>query len=153
MRARLYRSRTDRMLGGVCGGLGQYLGVDPTLVRLVFVLVGFGTGVGLLLYPVMWIVVPVEGQGVARPSETIGEGAREVAEQARNLGETVSSSWQESDPQAARFLGGALVVLGAIFLIQNLHIPWLRWINFDLMWPILLVFAGVLLMRYRSGTN
>ena len=50
---RLYRSRKDRMLAGVCGGLSQYFGIDPVVVRLAFLLVGFGTGVGLLAYLVL----------------------------------------------------------------------------------------------------
>lgn len=57
---RLYRSRTDRMIGGVCGGLANYLNIDPTLIRLFFVLLFFGVGTGPLLYLIMWIVVPEE---------------------------------------------------------------------------------------------
>ena len=152
MATRLYRSRSDRMLGGVCGGLGHYFNIDPTLVRLVFVLIGVGTGVGLLLYPLMWIIIPPEDRSVANASETIGEGAREMAQQAKTLSSSVSSSWHQSDPQAGKFMGGALILLGIILLIQNLHIPWLRWINFDLLWPILLVLAGVLLIRHRASS-
>jgi phage shock protein PspC (stress-responsive transcriptional regulator) len=56
---KLYRSSTDRMLTGVCGGLGAYLGMDSTLVRLTFVLLTlFGNGVGLILYLALAIVVP-----------------------------------------------------------------------------------------------
>lgn len=58
MDKRLYRSRTERMLGGVCGGLGKYFNVDPSLVRLVFVLLAVPGGVGFLPYLVLWIVVP-----------------------------------------------------------------------------------------------
>ena len=57
----LYRSRDDRMLAGVCGGIGGYFAVDPTLVRLAFVLMAAFTGVGVLAYIVLWIVVPEEG--------------------------------------------------------------------------------------------
>ena len=63
---KLYRSRTDRMAAGVCGGLGKYLGIDPTLVRLVFVLLLlFGVGSGLLVYLVMMIVMPLEPEALA----------------------------------------------------------------------------------------
>ena len=56
----LYRSRQDRMIGGVCGGLGEYFGIDPTLVRILFV---FGAFLGVpgalaLVYLVMLILVP-----------------------------------------------------------------------------------------------
>jgi phage shock protein C len=58
---KLYRSRTDKMIAGVCGGLGQYLSVDPTLIRLIFVLLLLlGVGSGLLIYLIMMIVVPLE---------------------------------------------------------------------------------------------
>jgi phage shock protein C len=57
---RLYRSRSDRMIGGICGGLGKYLNVDPTLVRLLFVLGAFMGGPGLLVYLIMLLVVPEE---------------------------------------------------------------------------------------------
>lgn len=58
---KLYRSNTDKMIAGVCGGLGNYLGVDSTLIRLVFaLLVFFGVGSGLVLYIVLAIVMPQE---------------------------------------------------------------------------------------------
>lgn len=58
---KLYRSKTDKMISGVCGGLAQYFGVDATLVRLVFaLLVFFGVGSGILLYIILAIVVPLE---------------------------------------------------------------------------------------------
>jgi phage shock protein C len=58
---RLYRSRRERMLGGVCGGLGEYIGMDPTVVRLIFVLLGFATGPGILLaYLILLLIVPEE---------------------------------------------------------------------------------------------
>ena len=56
---RLYRSRTDRKLGGVCGGLANYMGVDPTIVRLVTALLIL-TGVSILVYLVLWFVIPEE---------------------------------------------------------------------------------------------
>jgi phage shock protein C len=57
---RLYRSNRDIMLGGVCGGLGEYFNIDPTIVRLVFVLLGFVTALfpALLLYFILWVIVP-----------------------------------------------------------------------------------------------
>ncbi len=57
---KLYRSSHDRMIGGVCGGLGQYFAVDPTLIRLLFVAAMLLGGHGLLIYLVLLILVPVE---------------------------------------------------------------------------------------------
>ncbi len=59
MNKKLYRSPTDQMLGGVCGGLGEYLGLDSTLVRLFFVLATLFSGMGGLLYLVLWVIVPL----------------------------------------------------------------------------------------------
>ena len=56
---RLYRSNTDVMLSGVAAGLAEYFNLDPTLIRLLFVLLGLATGgAALLAYLVMWIIVP-----------------------------------------------------------------------------------------------
>lgn len=54
----LYRSRTDRKLAGVCGGLAQYLNVDPTIVRVLFIALTVLGGAGVVLYLAMWILVP-----------------------------------------------------------------------------------------------
>ena len=62
---RLYRSRSKRMLGGVCGGLGEYLNIDPVVLRVIFVIVGFLYGASLLIYLIMWILVPEEPQSEA----------------------------------------------------------------------------------------
>ena len=63
-RRRLYRSEDERMLFGVCGGLGAYFDLDPTLVRLVFVLLTFATGIGLIVYLAMAIITPRDPAGV-----------------------------------------------------------------------------------------
>ena len=55
---KLYRSAKDRILGGVCGGIAEYYGWDPTLVRLGWVLLSLIWGAGLLLYIILWIIMP-----------------------------------------------------------------------------------------------
>lgn len=67
---RLYRSESDRMLGGVCGGIAEVYDLDPTLVRLVVLLIVLGTGAGLIVYLVAWLIMPTE-------SEIKGEGSQE----------------------------------------------------------------------------
>jgi len=62
---RVYRSRQDRMVGGVCGGLGDYFEVDPTLIRLLFVIGTFAGGPGVLAYLILLVVVPLEPVAVA----------------------------------------------------------------------------------------
>jgi phage shock protein C len=62
---RLYRSRTNRKLAGVCGGLAQYFNTDVTLIRVLFVVLALLGGPGLVIYLVLWIVVPEEPPGAA----------------------------------------------------------------------------------------
>ena len=57
MEKKLQRSN-DRMIGGVCGGIGQYFGIDPTLVRLAWVLISLFGGTGIVLYPIAWFLIP-----------------------------------------------------------------------------------------------
>lgn len=59
MEKKLYRSRKNRLLAGICGGLGDYFGVDPTVVRLIMVVAAiFSFGAGLLFYLIAWLIVP-----------------------------------------------------------------------------------------------
>jgi phage shock protein C len=57
---KLYRSKKNRIIAGVCGGLGKYFDVDPTLIRLLWVIVFFMGGSGVLIYIIFWIVLPEE---------------------------------------------------------------------------------------------
>jgi phage shock protein C len=58
MQPRLTRSRSDRMIGGVCSGLGYYFGIDPVIVRLIFVVLAFTTFITPILYPILWLITP-----------------------------------------------------------------------------------------------
>lgn len=61
MTKKLYRSRTDRVIWGVCGGLAKYFDIDPTIVRVIAVVSIFVSGIGIIAYIVMAIGVPLEG--------------------------------------------------------------------------------------------
>ena len=71
---RLYRSRTNRMIAGVCGGIAQHWNLDPTLVRILYVLISIFSAAfpGLLLYVILWAIIPEE----PTPVPNIGGGAR-----------------------------------------------------------------------------
>ena len=57
---RLYRSRADRVIAGVCGGLGRYLEMDPVVIRVVWAVLVVVAGVGILAYLLAWLIVPNE---------------------------------------------------------------------------------------------
>ncbi|MBN1320079.1 MAG: PspC domain-containing protein [Thermoleophilia bacterium] len=60
MQKRLRRSRTEKMLGGVCGGLGEYFNVDPTIIRVLWVVITLLGGAGVIAYLILWVVMPQE---------------------------------------------------------------------------------------------
>ncbi len=71
MSRRLYRSEKDRMIGGVCGGLAEVLDIDPTIVRVIFVLLALLGGHGILLYIILWLIMPPASQvPMSQPSKT-----------------------------------------------------------------------------------
>jgi phage shock protein C len=69
-RKRLYRSRSDRWFGGVCGGIGDYFNTDPTVIRVIFVLAALVLGGGLLIYLILWLIIPLEPE-LGEPVEDV----------------------------------------------------------------------------------
>jgi len=146
---KLTRSRTDFMLGGVCAGLGHYFSIDPTLVRLIFVLLTVAGGSGVLLYFVLWIVMPREDMDQTNVPLTGDEFGR----RARQMGDEMRQVASQPNPRTAQFIGIALIVIGLVYLVQNLHLPWLTWFNSEIAWPAVLIIAGALLLAraFRKG--
>jgi phage shock protein PspC (stress-responsive transcriptional regulator) len=120
---KLYRSRSDSVIAGVAGGLGAYFGTDPVLLRVLFVLLTIaGEGVGILFYILMVVVVPRVPKG-----EDI-------------MGATVPL---QENRQAGLIGGSGLIILGLFFFLDNLNLPWLDWVEFGSLWPLLLILGGV----------
>ena len=65
MKKKLYKSRDNRMVCGVCGGIAEYFGIDPTIVRLIFVFLGLWAFTGILFYLIAAVVIPYEDYGVS----------------------------------------------------------------------------------------
>lgn len=152
MEKKLYRSRGDRLIAGVCGGLGEYLNTDPVWLRLFFVLLLFAWGIGFWAYLILWLIVPEEGQETAAPSGTIQANVQEMVDRAREFGQSIQHGVQgegassDAGPATGPFVVGIVLVLVGVFLIFNqLNLfAWLRW---DVLFALLLVFiGGVLLM-------
>jgi phage shock protein C len=128
---RLYRSRKDKTIAGVCGGLGEYFNIDPTFIRIVAVLLIFADGVGIWGYIIAWIVMP------QRPLETVGTTGQEESQQ-------LSEEKIDYAPWNKYIPGAILILLGVFFIIRQHY--W--WWHIDRFWPILLILLGVfLLMR------
>jgi phage shock protein PspC (stress-responsive transcriptional regulator) len=98
---KLHRSKDDRWLAGVCGGIAEYFDVDGTLIRVLFILFGFAVGGGLLIYIILWIIMPEAADDVLNDG-SVEELKSEEADVANSgleadNGEAVSS---ESDTDA-----------------------------------------------------
>jgi Putative stress-responsive transcriptional regulator len=65
---RLYRSINDRIIAGVCGGIGEYFNVDPNIIRIIWLLVGL-TGTGIIAYLLAWVIIPEEPPRTPTPVE------------------------------------------------------------------------------------
>jgi len=134
MDRKLYRSRVDCKIGGVCAGLADYFNIDPTIVRIIAVLLVFADGIGLLGYIIAWIVIP--RQPVGASGEVIQNAP--VSE----------NKPQESKPRNMTIPGLILIIIGVLFLAK--HTYW--WFDIGDLWPILLVVIGVL-MLIKHGNN
>jgi len=150
MAKRLYRSTTDAVVAGVCGGLGKYLGIDPTIVRLFFVL-GVWAGISILVYPLLWIVIPREDRMGADLNETIHSGSAEIEERARVFGARLQSR-RDISSLVNVIVGGLLVLIGINLLADSMHWHFLRWVSFDFVWPALLIAGGAVLIARRPRT-
>jgi phage shock protein C len=112
----LQRSRTEKVIAGVCGGIGQYFGVDPVLVRIAFVVLAIAGGSGLLLYLVAWILMP----------------------QAREGDETAVAPRRERTEDVRLLAGAVLIALGGMLLLGQLIPRFGR-----IFWPMVLVALGI----------
>lgn len=79
MQKKLYRSRSDSVIGGVCGGIAEYFNIDSTLVRLLFIAILFAEGAGLLAYIIAWIIIPEESNADSKT-----KNSEDVKNQTRN---------------------------------------------------------------------
>lgn len=95
---RIYRSRTDRIVAGVASGLAEYLNIDPLFVRLAFLLLALANGLGILLYLVLWLLLPTPDSVAADPREQVRENVAEMRASAERLVERIRSSFNQPNP-------------------------------------------------------
>jgi phage shock protein PspC (stress-responsive transcriptional regulator) len=130
---KLYRSEKDRKVFGVCGGLGQYFGVDPTIIRIIFVVFTLLEGIGLLLYILLAIFMPVAPEELDRPYD--GTALIDI-----------------DRDKASTYLGVGLLLVGGVILLDNLNLPNLHWINLGTVIPTALILVGVwVLLQSRQS--
>lgn len=137
MEKRIYRSTTDKVVGGVCGGLGEYFEIDPTVIRLVWAIAVFA-GIGFLAYIIAWIVIPEKPYGYASDSRNSASdfGNGDLKKNVRNRDNT------------SVVVGAIFVFIGASYLVQKFF----RFIRIDqrLIFSVLLIGVGVYILSKRK---
>ncbi|MDR3666832.1 MAG: PspC domain-containing protein [Ignavibacteriaceae bacterium] len=162
MHKKLYRSAADKMIGGVAAGLGDYFDIDPTLVRLIFVLSVFIHGAGVLAYIIMWIVVPrapypnynmntnippqnpepgvTTGTDPAAGSDsTTGPGTADKTQTPPDPDFIYSGSYKKHNTKHGITFGIVLVIFG-IFLLSMSMMPM---VHFHDIFPLALIVLGI----------
>lgn len=142
--ARLRRSSTDRIIAGVAGGLGEYFAFDPVIIRIVFVLLTIFGGSGILIYLILWLMVPSDKAHTQNQEDIMKENAEEMRTTVKEFSE------RHHNPAAAnnaRFVVAIiLIVLGVSFLSDNLGMMWLR---IGRAWPVILIALGAYMLVNR----
>jgi phage shock protein C len=163
MERRLYRSQHNRVLLGVCGGLGEYFNVDPVIVRVIWIVVTLATAVfpGILAYFIVALVIPLEGSTASTPRDNMRETVTDIKDTANSLRDEVKTSFAPKDsttystgqPQpltprqqqntgnhaALYVLGIIIIALGVLILLWNIFHTWLFWSG-------LLIAAGIIIL-------
>jgi phage shock protein C len=139
---KLYRSRHNRMIGGVCGGIAEYFNIDPVIVRVVAVAFFFTGGSALLAYIVGLIVIPNE------PIDLPAAGKQENAPAQATAAAPLAIGSRDAVPL---FLGIVLIIIGVGFLLHNLPIfnpfYWqVRHLIRHFFWPSLLIVSGIFII-------
>ncbi len=172
MAKKLYRSRDDRMIAGVCGGLADYFNVDSSLVRLAVLFIFLFQGVGLIAYIIAWLVIseePVKNEyrmpddyyiedGKRQKSKNQQQKENETSNQEENKDyndqeaekESEKKYYQQYQDQNAesssnrrKLFAVIMILVGSIFLV-DIWIPELYWEKY---WPLILIAAGILMLK------
>jgi|UniRef100_A0A7V3E711 phage shock protein PspC (stress-responsive transcriptional regulator) len=147
MEKRLYRSYTDKMLGGVCGGLGEYFDIDPVIIRVLFVIAVLFGGGGILAYIILWIVIPQRPFTIPKydSNSEIKNESQTGAQSENTFREFVVQKRKMNKNSLA---GIILIFLGTLFLLDN-FVPRFSFHDF---WPLILIGIGfALILNARNN--
>jgi phage shock protein PspC (stress-responsive transcriptional regulator) len=143
---KLYRSRTDKVFFGVCGGIAEYFDIDATLVRLVAVIIAIWGGVGVLAYLVGALVIPEEPVGKVDKNMEKNSKKDDFGKKMEAAAQQVKSEVIK-DPSKGQWIGGLiLITLGFLFLV-NQFVPAL---DFGKLWPLVLIIMGAVVIANNT---
>ena len=136
MKEGLYRSRRNRIFGGVAAGLGDYLKIDPILVRVLFVASTFLSGIGLLLYIILWIVVPEENLFATNPANNT-QNADQTDE--IKTDDIFNGEYHPGKKNNGNIVIGIIMIIVGLFF---LGVEIFSFLNFSDLFPILAIGVG-----------
>jgi phage shock protein C len=142
MKNRLYRSETNRTIAGVCGGLGEFLGIDPLIIRIFFIIWTILGEFSVIVYFILWVVIPNKSSsdaGETFKSDELGSRFRLMG---RELGEVARQPNQE----LITFAGVGLIGWGVFYLVRQFSFSWINWDFSFYLWPALLIIAGAVVL-------
>ncbi len=139
---RLYRSKEDKIIAGVCGGIAEYFNIDPVWIRLTAVLLLFADGIGLILYILAWILVP------SNPAQKEGKKtkAEKIVERAAHKKDKASSEEHANKRKPHLLFGLIFIFLGITLTMKNLF----SWFDFRYIWSLAILAFGIYLLVGRS---
>lgn len=149
MAKRLYRSRQEKVLAGVCGGIGEYLAVDPTVIRLAFVLLVFVShGLAIPAYLLGWIIIPREPlPGVVPPVSA--PAPQKAVEPAPTHVQATPTEPPKERSTFVKILPGVLLVVFGLVALGN-HYWWWRWVD---IFPVALILLGLYFILRQWDNN
>ncbi len=139
---RLYRSKANRVVAGVCGGLGDYFSLDPVLFRILFVALTLVGGSGILLYIVLIFVIPEEGVSRVSVEGVVNEVKDSVQKTAQEVRD--NPRWFDN---RRNLIAGLIILVGVVSLLNQFTL--FSWLSWNVFWPIVIIGVGVLLIAKR----
>ncbi|MCC6627593.1 MAG: PspC domain-containing protein [Chloroflexi bacterium] len=149
----LHRSREDRVIFGVCGGLGHQFGIDPVLFRIGFALATLAGGIGVLAYLLLAFVMPASSSAAISGTDGLAANLASLRDDLATLGGSAGDGADRVGPTQevrGRLIGGGALVGLGLLLLGN-QFGWLAWWNWSLVWPIVLIGLGVILLLKRNA--
>jgi len=140
---KLVRIVEGKVVAGVCSGLGSYFAIDPTIIRLIFIFITIFGGSGILLYLVLWLIIPAENSSGELNEDNIRENAKEIKDKAKEFGKNAKVF---ADSQNSRYIFGVgLLVLGVTLTLSNFG--FFHYFNFARLWPLALIILAFAILK------
>ncbi|MFA6963239.1 MAG: PspC domain-containing protein [Patescibacteria group bacterium] len=143
---RVYRSCSDRYIAGICGGLAKYFDLDPLLVRLVFVILGF-SGISIVFYFLAWVFIPNDPTCKSR-----SDVASEIRQKAQEFGDEFkkgfAGEWNGGNRRDTKAILGVIIILFGIVCLIQITFQINIW---AIGWPIILIILGIILLRANGN--